>query len=650
MNTSDNRKPPPGGIDGESPECAMEMSRIILSSAIPTFAVDRRHRVSHFNRACENLTGIRAAEIIGTRRQWQPFYARERPIMADLIIDGASRERFDQYYKGKYRPSTVIPGAYEAEDFFPDLGEDGKWLFFTAAPLKDSEGRVKGAIVTLQDVTREKKAAAQNQAMLRISMALPEHRDLGDLLDYISSEVRSLMGTEGALVILLDERTKEFHFMGSSFRDDKIQQRVKGMRFHFDQIAAVQVMRTGKPIIINDISKLKAYPERDRRLGYHTRNLIEVPLRAGGRIIGVLAATNRIEGCFSYKDVDLLSTIAGTVAISVENAKISGELKRAYDEVSALNQAKDRAINHLSHELKTPVSILGGALGLIADALEEVAEEEWGAAMSMVRRNVRRIAEIQAEVDDIMKIRPGNQEDGGRSLGVVMAQHADLMALIAAQEAGNPQLAARVRGRLEEAIGLNAPAPENLQVAPFVRDRIEALAPGYGHRDVSIRIVEEAEGVVCMPGDHFAKIVDGLIRNAIENTPDGGEIHVSVSRKGAEMILAVHDFGVGIPEAYQSRVFEGFFPVQEPAAYSTKKPFDFNAGGKGLDLLRIRIFSEKYGFSIRMQSRYCPHAAARKTGCPGAVSRCDACAALEDCRSSSETRVELIFSRPGACT
>ena len=89
--------------------------------------------------------------------------------------------------------------------------------------------------------------------------------------------------------------------------------------------------------------------------------------------MGVLAATNKIDGKFTPKDVDLLNTIAGTVAISIENARISDELKRAYDEVSALNQAKDRAINHLSHELKTPVSILGGALGMLEDALEGVS-------------------------------------------------------------------------------------------------------------------------------------------------------------------------------------------------------------------------------------------------------------------------------------
>ena len=179
-------------------------------------------------------------------------------------------------------------------------------------------------------------------------------------------------------------------------------------------------------------------------------------------------------------------------------------------------------------------------------------------------------------------------------------------------------------------MGVNAVTPETIDIAPFVKDRIASLTPKFSHREVRIRIVEDAEGEICMPKAHFEKIIDGLIRNAVENTPDEGEIVIAITEKATGILLAVHDFGVGIPEAFQERIFEGLFPVQEPSAYSTGKPYDFNAGGKGLDLLRIKIFSERYGFSIHMSSRYCPHAAAG--GCPGRISRCEPCAAPSPAR------------------
>jgi len=50
----------------------------------------------------------------------------------------------------------------------------------------------------------------------------------------------------------------------------------------------------------------------------------------------------------------------------------------------------------------------------------------------------------------------------------------------------------------------------------------------------------------------------------------------------------VHDYGVGIIEDAQKRIFEGFLSTQDTMAYSSKRAFDFNAGGKGADLLRMK--------------------------------------------------------------
>lgn len=77
--------------------------------------------------------------------------------MADLIVDGASPDEIGVYYRDTSKKSQLIDGAYEAEDFFPALGEDGKWLYLTASPIKDDTGEIIGAIETLRDVTDEKR-------------------------------------------------------------------------------------------------------------------------------------------------------------------------------------------------------------------------------------------------------------------------------------------------------------------------------------------------------------------------------------------------------------------------------------------------------------------------------------------------------------
>lgn len=134
------------------------LAQIVDGSSVAMLVIDAQHRVSHWNRACEMLTGTLARDVIGTGNQWQSFYASKRPIMADLIIDDARENAVDRLYHGRFRPSALIRGGYEAEDFFPHFGESGRWLFFTAAPLRNGAGQVIGAIETLQDVTERRQA------------------------------------------------------------------------------------------------------------------------------------------------------------------------------------------------------------------------------------------------------------------------------------------------------------------------------------------------------------------------------------------------------------------------------------------------------------------------------------------------------------
>lgn len=143
------------------------MSQIIQGSSIPTFMINKDHIVTHWNKACERLTGYPAAEMVGSDGQWRPFRAQKRPIMADLILDGVSEAEVWRYYGTRWRKSALVEGAYEAEEFFPSLGQTGKWLFFTAAPIKAPDGSIIGAIETLWDKTADKKAEEQRERHTR---------------------------------------------------------------------------------------------------------------------------------------------------------------------------------------------------------------------------------------------------------------------------------------------------------------------------------------------------------------------------------------------------------------------------------------------------------------------------------------------------
>ncbi|MDI6687144.1 MAG: PAS domain S-box protein [Desulfobacterales bacterium] len=149
-------------IEASLKESERRLKKAVEGNPIPTFIIDNNHVITHWNKACEVLTGFPASEVVGTKKQWSAFYSEERPVMADFIVDGATEEEMAERYKHiVYNKSVLIEGAYEGENFYPDLGKKGKWLFFTAAPLIDQQGKIIGAIETFQDVTERRSMEKQ---------------------------------------------------------------------------------------------------------------------------------------------------------------------------------------------------------------------------------------------------------------------------------------------------------------------------------------------------------------------------------------------------------------------------------------------------------------------------------------------------------
>jgi PAS domain S-box-containing protein len=99
--------------------------------------------------------------MVGTRRQWEPFWENERPSMADVILEQRSEAEIRELYGEHWRRSNLIDGAYEAEVFFPKLGDGGRWCWFTATPLKTADGTVVGAIETFWDTTENRRTETE---------------------------------------------------------------------------------------------------------------------------------------------------------------------------------------------------------------------------------------------------------------------------------------------------------------------------------------------------------------------------------------------------------------------------------------------------------------------------------------------------------
>jgi signal transduction histidine kinase len=166
-------------------ESERRLSSILQGSPTPTFVLGKDHRVLYWNRACEVLSRIKAADVVGTTNHWKAFYTTERPCMADLLVNEAPEE-IPGWYSGMFIKSTLIDEAYLGTDFFPALGEKGTWLRFTAAVIRDSGGKLIGAVETLEDITELKRAEEELTKVQRLE-------SLGTMADGIAHDFSSLL-------------------------------------------------------------------------------------------------------------------------------------------------------------------------------------------------------------------------------------------------------------------------------------------------------------------------------------------------------------------------------------------------------------------------------------------------------------------------
>jgi PAS domain S-box-containing protein len=148
-----------------------KLERIIESFDEPIFAIDLERKVTHWNKACERLTGLKAEEMIGTEKQWQGFHKQKRPVLAEFVLDRLPEKEVAQYYKGEFRRNPVIDDGYDATVYFDDIGGKPRWLNFSAAPLLDAKGEVIGAVEVLEDFTERKRNVKHFDIMERIARA-----------------------------------------------------------------------------------------------------------------------------------------------------------------------------------------------------------------------------------------------------------------------------------------------------------------------------------------------------------------------------------------------------------------------------------------------------------------------------------------------
>ncbi|MGA9823082.1 MAG: PAS domain S-box protein [Desulfobaccales bacterium] len=134
---------------------------ILEGTPVPTFVIDRSHRIIYWNRACEELTGFSRQEMVGSYRYWLPFYTHEHPSIASLVVEQNIKALEKFFGDNNLKPSPNLPGAYEAYEYFPNFRGRERHLYHTASPIYDEEGRIQGAVQAILDMTEREQLSRE---------------------------------------------------------------------------------------------------------------------------------------------------------------------------------------------------------------------------------------------------------------------------------------------------------------------------------------------------------------------------------------------------------------------------------------------------------------------------------------------------------
>jgi len=347
------------------------ISQIIQGNTIPTFVIDQGHKIIHWNTALERFTGVPAEDMIGTNRQWFAFYTHQRPTLADLIVDQADESQIGQFYKDGWKPSALIKGAYQAEGFFANIGETGKWLFFTAAPIRSRNGEMIGAIETFWDTTEDKRLIEEQarynrelSTLVDLYAALSEPATFEKRLHYAFRVVHNFLDADCICIFLLDENGNYvMHYRSGHSRDC----------CPHDSGEIARMAAAGKMTIMPRPFLQKAPGSADD--APQSPSLIHMPVSdKENNPLGMIQITSRKPTPEVVSEKNILELIGNRIGVALENALLQEQFVRSEEKYRTL-----------FNNDPTPIFILDRETGRITD-MNQRAEDTYGYSLEDLRQ------------------------------------------------------------------------------------------------------------------------------------------------------------------------------------------------------------------------------------------------------------------------
>ncbi len=501
--------------------------------------------------------------------------------------------RIDEIFFGSEQPEGKlfrflhsVQSEADEDIRFPNLSG---WYNVASYPMRTEGSARPNLVFIIKDITKRREVEEEKRTSDRelltlyaVAFRLQYTKGVDKVMGDLLFQLHNMLQMDFSCIHLFDHdrlRMRASLGLSPSFE--------KAMKTLSKETQWATLAQAGRPFLGEEPDA--RFPARSKKaaveMGLHS--WCTVPLKIGQEVMGVMTVGTLSGRSYSDRDVFLLCSIAGQLAVLIDNYSLYDKMKekadelyrskmelkenlqkvkRANIELGRLNTAKNNFIGIASHELKTPItSIMGGVEFLLKYSGIQMTPEQHNIFVSVYEGTVQ----LRKLVEDLLSI-----------------------------------------SRIEAQGPLAQKKPASLM--RLCREVHDLFALPLSERHIKVEI--SGEDLLVPVDEAFAMLaVRNLLENAIKFTPDGGCVRLSgrvlkqaqlkemtptlrsfypsfpnnIAATGKYYLLQVRDNGIGIPADERARVFEKFYGVGDIDHHSSGATA-FMSKGSGLGLSIVR--------------------------------------------------------------
>ncbi len=309
-----------------------------------------------------------------------------------------------------------------------------------------------------------------------------------------------------------------------------------------------KMLQTHEPVVIGNVSHSPSDVQGfDLPLKMPARSLMFVPLLADGKCIGsiTLHEGKKVRRWLS-SDIDLAKAVAAQAAIAVQQSHLYQKTRQQAERLLELDKQKTEFFQNISHEFRTPITLIQGPLESAVAAGEGLSYSQSAIAL----RNSRRLLRLVNQLLDLQRLDAGRMQ----------------------------------------------PSFHPCDLVEFVSQIVESFRPYCEKKRLHLATQLDECSPVYLDMEKFDKVVYNLLSNAMKFTPEGGTISVRLKSECDRCILEVQDTGIGIVKEQIPHLFERFRQAEGSANRSYE--------GSGLGLALVKELVELHGGQVTVESVY----------------------------------------------